>query len=60
MNFMAAHDMAIKGADQQSEQLTALANPVGQGLALQIRALTGVNLGLPIQRQVIDNLEIST
>lgn len=56
MDFMAAHDMTFQGVDQRPEQLAALADPVCQGGALQIYALTGVNLRLSIQRQMIDKL----
>ncbi|MNG17751.1 hypothetical protein D3C84_1017620 [compost metagenome] len=54
VDFMTTHNMAVEGVDQRPEQLAALADPVGQGRALQIHALTGVDLGLPIQRKVIN------
>jgi hypothetical protein len=31
MDFMPAHDVVPEGVDQRSQQLAALANPVGQG-----------------------------
>ena len=39
--------------DQRLQQLAALADPVGERGAIQIDAFAGVDLALPVQRQVI-------
>lgn len=54
VDFMTTHDMAVEGVDQRPEQLAALADPVGQGRAFQIHALAGVDLGLSIQRKMVN------
>ena len=47
------HDMPANRLDQWAHQPRCLSNPVGHGRAVQFDPGAGVDLGLPIQRQVV-------
>jgi hypothetical protein len=45
--------MLLQGINQGPEQRTRLSDPVGERRSIQIHALAGIDLALPVQRQVI-------
>jgi len=45
--------VAPEGLDQRVEQMEALAHPLGERRALQLYAFPGVDLRLPVQRQMV-------
>ena len=47
------HHMRRDGIDQRAQQRRRLANPVRQRRAIQIDPVTGIDLGLSIQRQMV-------
>ena len=53
MQHGARQDMPGQGIEQRPQQRRRLADPVGQGRALQVDARAGVDPALPIQRQVV-------
>ena len=53
MQHGARQDMPGQRIDQRPQQRRRLADPIGQGRALQLDALAGVDLALAVQRQVV-------
>ena len=49
-------DIAPQRLDQECEQVTRFAHPIGQGRAFQFDALPSVNLRLAVQREVVSVL----
>ena len=56
MQFFGGHYIAPQCFDQRSQQLAAVAYPLGQRGALQINALSRIDIGLSEQWQVITKL----
>ena len=53
MDLLGSKDMRADAADNRLEQPGRLADPVAQGGAVEFQALPGVNLALPIKRQMV-------
>ena len=53
VNLGTGQDMAVQPCHQRPQQRTALADPAGQRRALQFHALAGIDVALPIERQMI-------
>jgi hypothetical protein len=53
MHLGAGQHITVQRGDEGSKQRTALTDPAGQGRPFQIDTLAGVNVALPVQRQMI-------
>jgi len=53
MELLGGHDVACQRFDQRIEEPETPGHPFGHGGALELNPFTGVDLRLPIQRQVI-------
>jgi hypothetical protein len=56
VQLLGGQNIAAQLFDQRSDQAAGLADPLGQRRTVEVDALAGIDIGLPVKRQVIAKL----
>src|SRR5580693_4531868 len=59
MDLLGGEDVIADAVDDRLQQPDRLADPIAQGRAVEVEAVAGIDLALPVQRQMIAIFETS-
>jgi len=53
VDLLGGEDVVADAVDDRLQQPDRLANPIAQGRAVEVEAVAGIDLALPVERQMI-------